>query len=83
MYSFDTHGQCANYHLVCCLCSPGRFFAATLLKSMLAHIILSYDMKLEDNATPPRSKYRGTTILANPTAKIMFRRRIDQYAILD
>lgn len=62
---------------------PGRFFAATLLKSMLAHIILSYDMKLEDNATPPRSIYHGTTILANPTAKIMFRRRIDQYAILD
>ncbi|KIM55430.1 hypothetical protein SCLCIDRAFT_1150094 [Scleroderma citrinum Foug A] len=56
---------------------PGRFFAAMLLKSMLTHIILSYDVKLEDDAAPPRSIYVGTTILANPTAKIMFRRRMD------
>lgn len=61
----------------CYLHSPGRFFAVILLKSMLAHIILSYDVKLEDNVAPPRSLHLGTAILANPTAKIMFRRRID------
>ncbi|KAL4068764.1 cytochrome P450 [Scleroderma yunnanense] len=56
---------------------PGRFFAATLLKSMLAHVVVSYDVKLEQNASLPSSLRCGTTILANPYANVMFRRRID------
>ncbi|KIK97710.1 hypothetical protein PAXRUDRAFT_198861 [Paxillus rubicundulus Ve08.2h10] len=54
---------------------PGRFFAANELQSMLAHVVLSYDVKLEDNATPPRSLHIGNAIAAHPTAKVMFRKR--------
>jgi hypothetical protein len=55
--------------------SPGRFFAATELKSMLAHVVLSYDVKLEDNATRPQSLHSGIHIAAHPTARVMFRKR--------
>ncbi|KIJ13789.1 hypothetical protein PAXINDRAFT_80392 [Paxillus involutus ATCC 200175] len=54
---------------------PGRFFAANELKSMLAHVVLSYDVKLEDDATRPRSLHVGSSIVAHPTAKVMFRKR--------
>ncbi|KIJ05676.1 hypothetical protein PAXINDRAFT_21085 [Paxillus involutus ATCC 200175] len=54
---------------------PGRFFAANELKTMLAHVLLTYDIKLEDNATRPRSWHIGGTIAAHPTAKVMFRKR--------
>ncbi|KAF8844224.1 cytochrome P450, partial [Paxillus ammoniavirescens] len=55
---------------------PGRFFAANELKSMLAWIVLSYDVKLEDGATRPSSLYIASAIAAHPTAKVMFRRRV-------
>ncbi|KAG8217979.1 cytochrome P450 [Butyriboletus roseoflavus] len=55
---------------------PGRFLAATTLNTMLAHLVLSYDVKLEDNATRPRNLRIGTAISANPTARIMLRRRV-------
>ncbi|KIK94711.1 hypothetical protein PAXRUDRAFT_429265 [Paxillus rubicundulus Ve08.2h10] len=55
---------------------PGRFFAAIELKSMLAHVVLSYDIKLEDTATRPRSWHFGVNIVAHPTAKVAFRRRV-------
>ncbi|KIJ21175.1 hypothetical protein PAXINDRAFT_65823 [Paxillus involutus ATCC 200175] len=54
---------------------PGRFFAMTELKTMLAHVVLSYDIKLEDNTTPPRSLHIGVYTVAHPTANVMFRRR--------
>ncbi|KIK80434.1 hypothetical protein PAXRUDRAFT_833529 [Paxillus rubicundulus Ve08.2h10] len=54
---------------------PGRFFAATELKTMLAHVVLTYDIKLVDDTTPPRSWRIGIHIVANPTAKVMFRKR--------
>jgi len=55
---------------------PGRFFAANELKSMLAHIVVSYDIKLEGNATrPPRLVQIATAIAPDPIAKVMFRNR--------
>ncbi|KAF9225192.1 cytochrome P450 [Gyrodon lividus] len=54
---------------------PGRFFAANELKTMLAHAVVSYDIKLEDNATRPQSLYIANAIAAHPTAKVMFRKR--------
>ncbi|KIK81320.1 hypothetical protein PAXRUDRAFT_15298 [Paxillus rubicundulus Ve08.2h10] len=54
---------------------PGRFFAANELKFMLAHIVLSYDIKLEDADTRPQSLHIGINIVAHPTAKVMFRKR--------
>ncbi|KAG8219260.1 cytochrome P450 [Butyriboletus roseoflavus] len=56
---------------------PGRFFAATELKSMLAHIVVTYDVKLADNATPPRTLHFATALMPDPRAKLMFRRRVD------
>ncbi|KAI6124825.1 cytochrome P450 [Pisolithus croceorrhizus] len=55
---------------------PGRFFAATVLKTMLAHIVVSYDVKLEDDKSRPQSLRVGRSIVPNPTAKVMFRKRI-------
>jgi len=57
--------------------SPGRFFAANELKSMLAHIVVTYDVKLEDNTTRPPSLRIGSMAAANPRAKVMFRNRVD------
>ena len=54
--------------------SPGRFFAATELKSMLAHIVVTYDIKLEDDT--PRPRARAST-LPDLSAKVVFRRRIN------
>ncbi|KAH9895311.1 cytochrome P450 [Cubamyces lactineus] len=36
---------------------PGRFFAATELKGMLAFIVLNYDMKFEGNGKRPENMY--------------------------
>ncbi|KAF9244077.1 cytochrome P450 [Melanogaster broomeanus] len=54
---------------------PGRFFAANKLKSMLAHVVVSYDIKLENSAKPPQSSRVGIGITANTSAKVMFRKR--------
>ncbi|KAG6380639.1 cytochrome P450 [Boletus reticuloceps] len=56
---------------------PGRFFAATELKLMLAHVVVTYDVKLEDNATYPPSRHIGTFITVNPRAEVVFRNRAD------
>jgi cytochrome P450 len=57
--------------------SPGRFFAANEMKSMLAHIVMTYDIELENGATRPRSLRFSTSILPDPRAKVLFRRRAD------
>ncbi|KIK72385.1 hypothetical protein PAXRUDRAFT_22046 [Paxillus rubicundulus Ve08.2h10] len=54
---------------------PGRFFAATKLKFMLAHVVLSYDVKLQDGTTRPRSLRNGIHNAAHPTARVLFRKR--------
>ncbi|THH19419.1 hypothetical protein EW146_g1766 [Bondarzewia mesenterica] len=38
---------------------PGRFFAASELKAMLAHIVLTYDVRFEDGKTKPPNVYLG------------------------
>ncbi|KAF9233836.1 cytochrome P450 [Melanogaster broomeanus] len=55
---------------------PGRFFAASELKTMLAHIVVSYDIKLEDGAARPESLRFLSYLAANTGAKLMFRRRV-------
>jgi hypothetical protein len=58
--------------------SPGRFFAAAELIFMLAHVVMTYDVKMAgDNATYPPSQHIGTFIAVNPHAKVMFRNRVD------
>ncbi|KAI6005461.1 cytochrome P450 [Pisolithus albus] len=55
---------------------PGRFFAATVMKTMMAHIVMSYDVKLEDDTCHPQTLRVGRSIVPNPAAKVMFRKRV-------
>ena len=55
--------------------SPGRFFAANELKTMLAHVVVTYDVKLEDNKVHSRGLRTSVRATPNPAAKVMFRRR--------
>ncbi|KAH7926831.1 cytochrome P450 [Leucogyrophana mollusca] len=54
---------------------PGRFFAANELKTMLAHVVVAYDVKLEEGASRPEHLELGSGVGANPKAKVMFRKR--------
>ncbi|KAJ7621337.1 cytochrome P450 [Roridomyces roridus] len=56
---------------------PGRFFAVTELKLMLAYILLQYDIRLEEEGVRPPSEWFGTTCGANRSAKVLFRKRFE------
>ncbi|KAK2463862.1 hypothetical protein APHAL10511_004167 [Amanita phalloides] len=55
------------------ICS-GRFFATNILKLMLAILVTTYDVALEDTIQQ-RPRSFGTMSLPNPSAKLLFRRR--------
>lgn len=56
---------------------PGRAFAALIQKTMLARIVTSYDLKLEDNAPSSlKSSEFGIFVAPDPTTRILMRRRI-------
>ncbi|EGN99661.1 hypothetical protein SERLA73DRAFT_159877 [Serpula lacrymans var. lacrymans S7.3] len=55
---------------------PGRFFAATELKAMLAHIVVTYDVKFENKGLRPANITFGAANSPNTKAKIMFRKRV-------
>ncbi|KAG8214985.1 cytochrome P450, partial [Butyriboletus roseoflavus] len=55
----------------------GRFFAASVLKSMLAYVVVTYDVKLADNTTRTRTLNFATILTPDPSVKVMFRRRVD------
>lgn len=56
--------------------SPGRFFAISEIKTILAHILLNYDVQLEDESMErPPNLVSETAVNANPIAKVMFRKR--------
>ena len=44
---------------------------------MLGHVVVTYDVKLEDNATYPASWHIGTFIATASHAKVVFRNRVD------
>jgi hypothetical protein len=44
---------------------------------MLAHVVVTYDVALEDGGTRPQSLRFATAIVPDPRAKVMFRRRVD------
>ena len=56
------------------LSSPGRFFAVNEVKALLAHILVTYDFKLEEGKRAPRIRAFGT-IRIPEKANVMFRRR--------
>jgi hypothetical protein len=55
-----------------CDCSPGRFFAANELKSMMAHLVMTYDVKMAKLPAPMRY---ASMVSPDRTAKIFFRKR--------
>ncbi|KAG6844149.1 hypothetical protein H0H87_009392 [Tephrocybe sp. NHM501043] len=56
---------------------PGRFFAAAELKLMLAHVVLTYDVKMAGDGERPKNMWYFTTCVPNPKAEVMFRKRAD------
>ena len=73
------HGTCilTAVRMTCLMtcASPGRFFAANELKAIMAHLIVNYDVKLEQEGMRPLNKYFGLAVLPDPTAVVLFRKR--------
>nr|BDO47154.1 cytochrome P450 monooxygenase BrvD [Penicillium bialowiezense] len=59
---------------------PGRFFAETTIKFVVAHLLLKYDMRLVDGIEP-RVEHIGNAILADSSAPIAIRRRKEEIAL--
>ena len=45
------------------------------LKAMMAYILVNYDIKADWGGARPKNIYVGSTVRANPTAKISFKKR--------
>jgi len=55
---------------------PGRFFAAQELKAMMAHLVVTYDVKMEKEGVVPEPTYIAAQLLTDSKAEVMFRRRL-------
>ncbi|KAG6901453.1 hypothetical protein C0995_011749 [Termitomyces sp. Mi166 len=55
---------------------PGRFFTVVILKAMMSHVLMNYDVKLESNVERPKSSWFLTDYVPNSTANVMFRKRV-------
>jgi len=57
---------------------PGRFFAAAMLKTILAHVVTTYDVRFPDgmgaNAVPPPT-WISASMVPNRRAEVLFRER--------
>lgn len=56
------------------LFSPGRFIASAIMKLVTAHIIINYDIKLEQ-LERPKDRWMGILSYPDPSIKVLFRRR--------
>ncbi|KAJ7765820.1 cytochrome P450 [Mycena maculata] len=54
---------------------PGRFFAATEIKAMLAHILVNYDVKAETAGVRPVDEWFGLLRFPSRQGKIFIRKR--------
>jgi cytochrome P450 len=55
---------------------PGRYFAASELKLMLAYVVKNYDVKLEQgDGSRPKDLWLMGGCLPNQNAKVFFRKR--------
>lgn len=68
MRNVDAHG-------VKILPSPGRFFAANELKTMMAYLVMNYDIKMKTPGVRPPNLEFALAVVPNPFAKVLFRRR--------
>ncbi|CAL1709887.1 unnamed protein product [Somion occarium] len=56
---------------------PGRFFAANEIKGILAHTVMDYDIKFENEGVRPDNVWLSIQVLPSPTAQVLFRKRRD------
>lgn len=54
---------------------PGRFFASSVMKAMMAYLVLNYDIKLEKEGERPPDEWFMMNCSPNRQAEVMFRRR--------
>lgn len=54
---------------------PGRFFAGSEIKMILAHLLLNYDIKMKDGERRPAPNMFMMTKSPSMTAEILFKRR--------
>ena len=55
--------------------SPGRFFAVTMMKMIMAHLLLNYDIKAIEDGVRPKNITLGSVITPDPRAKLLIRKR--------
>ena len=55
--------------------SPGRFFAANELKTMMAYLVLNYDVKFAEEGKRPANIRFGPADLPSHSAQVLFRKR--------
>ena len=55
----------------------GRVLASYILKAIMAHLILRYDMRMEEEGVRPNDVWIGGRASPNPNAEVMFRRRTE------
>ena len=64
----------ASQSLILLYTSPGRFFAANEVKALLAHILVTYDFKVEEGKQAPRAHVIGLARVPEK-ANVVFRKR--------
>ncbi|CAA7267668.1 unnamed protein product [Cyclocybe aegerita] len=58
---------------------PGRFIASSILKTVMAQIVLHYDVKL-DRPARPADCWVGIMSFPDPSSKVLFRRIRDEHS---
>ena len=66
-HPFGTAADSDHHH------SPGRFFAESEVKAILAHILMTYDIEMPNGR--PSNVYFGEASLCDTNAEMMFRKR--------
>ncbi|KAJ5940501.1 hypothetical protein N7516_000669 [Penicillium verrucosum] len=55
---------------------PGRFFASSQMKVVVAHILRNYDIKLPEGQPRPKQQHYGLAILSDATAEVVLKSRV-------
>ena len=58
----------------------GRFFASNEIKTLLAHLLVTYDVKTKEQGVKPEPIYIQTNVAHSDKAEISFRRRLGTLA---
>ncbi|KAF8720849.1 hypothetical protein AX14_010658 [Amanita brunnescens Koide BX004] len=58
-----------------CHACPGRFFVVNVIKAILAHILLDYDIKMANGGGCPESIWFGWASLPNTKPEVLFKKR--------